>query len=915
MENLEPLESIHPNEKLFGIDIEREMKKSFLEYSMSVIVSRALPDVRDGLKPVHRRIIYTMNDAGNTSDKPYRKSAYTVGEVLGKYHPHGDASVYDAMVRLAQNFSLRYPMIDGHGNFGSVDGDPPAAYRYTEARLSKMAGEMLSDIGKDTVDFTTNYDDKLKEPCVLPSRFPNLLVNGSTGIAVGMATNIPPHNLGEVIDAINVLIDNPDAGIDEIMNCIKGPDFPTGGIIMGHSGIRSAYYTGRGKIILRGRAEIVEEKTHTRIVITEIPYMVNKSRLLESIGVLMRDKRIEGISTLRDESDRKGMKIVLELKREANANVVLNKLYSYTQLQDTVGVIMLALVNGQPKVLPLRDMLTNYLDFQREVIERRTRFDLKKAKDRAHLLQGFMLAIDNIDEVIAILRSSKTVQEGKERLMERFKEADLSNLLKRAMDEQYQNIEFEHTIGLSEAQADAIVQMRLGQLTGLEREKVEAELAEIMSKIKEYMDILADRSKAYEIIREELAVIRKKYGDERRTSIEQVSGEVDIEDLIPVEESVITFTHLGYAKRQAAEVYNLQKRGGRGVSGMKQRDEDFVEDIFIASSHDNILFITNLGNMFKLKCYEIPEGSKQSRGTNIVNLLQLAENEHVAAMIKTSDFSENKYFICITKQGLIKKSCLALFKNVRKKGLRCMNFRNEGDELAAAFLTEGDSDIIVATHNGQAIRFSEKPIIKEDGTEKGGIKAQGRTAGGVKAIKLRGDDYVVGAAKVYDDNMTILTVTDKGMGRRTAANDYMSKKTVTDESGNPVEIRVAQSRGGYGKKNYAVDEERGYVCGIRSLGTDDDVILISTDGVIIRIRANDLRPMSKYARGVRVMRLSEDAKVVTFSRTEHDDTEETEAIEQLSDEEIKAQELEGEAEDETDVEDEADVEDEVDDVE
>lgn len=915
MENLEPLESIHPNEKLFGIDIEREMKKSFLEYSMSVIVSRALPDVRDGLKPVHRRIIYTMNDAGNTSDKPYRKSAYTVGEVLGKYHPHGDASVYDAMVRLAQNFSLRYPMIDGHGNFGSVDGDPPAAYRYTEARLSKMAGEMLSDIGKDTVDFTTNYDDKLKEPCVLPSRFPNLLVNGSTGIAVGMATNIPPHNLGEVIDAINVLIDNPDAGIDEIMNCIKGPDFPTGGIIMGHSGIRSAYYTGRGKIILRGRAEIVEEKTHTRIVITEIPYMVNKSRLLESIGVLMRDKRIEGISTLRDESDRKGMKIVLELKREANANVVLNKLYSYTQLQDTVGVIMLALVNGQPKVLPLRDMLTNYLDFQREVIERRTRFDLKKAKDRAHLLQGFMLAIDNIDEVIAILRSSKTVQEGKERLMERFKEADLSNLLKRAMDEQYQNIEFEHTIGLSEVQADAIVQMRLGQLTGLEREKVEAELAEIMSKIKEYMDILADRSKAYEIIREELAVIRKKYGDERRTSIEQVSGEVDIEDLIPVEESVITFTHLGYAKRQAAEVYNLQKRGGRGVSGMKQRDEDFVEDIFIASSHDNILFITNLGNMFKLKCYEIPEGSKQSRGTNIVNLLQLAENEHVAAMIKTSDFSENKYFICITKQGLIKKSCLALFKNVRKKGLRCMNFRNEGDELAAAFLTEGDSDIIVATHNGQAIRFSEKPIIKEDGTEKGGIKAQGRTAGGVKAIKLRGDDYVVGAAKVYDDNMTILTVTDKGMGRRTAANDYMSKKTVTDESGNPVEIRVAQSRGGYGKKNYAVDEERGYVCGIRSLGTDDDVILISTDGVIIRIRANDLRPMSKYARGVRVMRLSEDAKVVTFSRTEHDDTEETEAIEQLSDEEIKAQELEGEAEDETDVEDEADVEDEVDDVE
>lgn len=868
MENLEALESIHPGEKLFGVDLEKEMRKSFLEYSMSVIVSRALPDVRDGLKPVHRRIIYTMNDAGNTSDKPYRKSAYTVGEVLGKYHPHGDASVYDAMVRLAQDFSLRYPMVDGHGNFGSIDGDPPAAYRYTEARLSKMAGEMLSDIGKDTVDFTTNYDDKLKEPCVLPSRFPNLLVNGSTGIAVGMATNIPPHNLGEIIDAINVLIDNPDAGIDEIMDCVKGPDFPTGGIIMGYSGIRSAYYTGRGKIILRGRAEIVEEKTHTRIVITEIPYMVNKTRLLESIGALMRDKRIEGISTLRDESDRKGMKIVIELKREANANVVLNKLYSYTQLQDTVGVIMLALVDGQPKILTLRDMLVYYLDFQRDVIERRTRFDLKKAKDRAHLLQGFMLAIDNIDEVIAILRSSKTVQEGKERLMERFKEADLSSLLKRAMDEQYQDIQFEHTIGLSEPQADAIVQMRLGQLTGLEREKIESELAELMEKIREYMEILSDRSKAYGIIRDELAVIRKKYGDERRTSIEQVSGEVDIEDLIPVEESVITFTHLGYAKRQAAEVYNLQKRGGRGVSGMKQRDEDFVEDIFIASSHDNILFITNLGNMFKLKCYEIPEGSKQSRGTNIVNLLQLAENEHVAAMIKTSDFSDNKFFICVTKQGIVKRTPLSMFKNIRKKGLRCITFKSDDDEIAAAHLSEGDSTVVLATHDGMSIRFNETDV-----------RSMGRTAAGVRAIKLREGDYVVGAAKVYDENMTLLTVTDRGMGRRTPAGAYTIRR-----------------RGGLGLKNYKVDDEKGYVCGIRSLGADDDVILISTDGVIIRIRANDLRPMARTARGVRVMRLSEDARVVTFSRTEHDDAEETEAVEQLSEEELKAQEAEAAAE-------------------
>ena len=524
------IESIHPNEKLKEIDIEKEVRNAFLDYSMSVIVSRALPDVRDGLKPVHRRIIYTMNDAGNTSDKPYRKCAYTVGEVLGKYHPHCDASVYDAMVRLAQDFSLRYPLVDGHGNFGSVDGDPPAAYRYTEARLSKIANEMLADINKDTVDFGTNYDDKLKEPTVLPSRFPNLLVNGSIGIAVGMATNIPPHNLNEVIDAIDLLIDNPDAGPESIMSSIKGPDFPTGGIIMGYSGIRSAYYTGRGKITLRGRAEIVEEKTHTRIVITEIPYMVNKTRLLESIGELMRDKRVDGIATLRDESDRTGMKIVLELKRDANANVVLNKLYSYTQLQDTVGVIMLALVNGEPKVLPLKDMLTSYLDFQVDVIERRTRFDLERARSRAHLLQGFMLAIDNIDEVIAILRSSKTVQEGKERLMERFKEADLSQLLTRAMDEKFKDIVFEQEIGLSEAQADAIVQMRLGQLTGLEKEKIEEELSEIMGKIGGFMEILSDKAKVYAVIREELDVIRKKYGDERRTSIEQVSGEVDIED-------------------------------------------------------------------------------------------------------------------------------------------------------------------------------------------------------------------------------------------------------------------------------------------------------------------------------------------------------------------------------------------------
>lgn len=850
-------------EKLIQVDIDNEMRTSFLEYSMSVIVQRALPDVRDGFKPVHRRIIYTMDESNNTYEHPYRKCAYTVGEVLGKYHPHGDSSVYDAMVRLAQDFSLRYPLVDGHGNFGSIDGDPPAAYRYTEARMSRIAGEMMSDIGKDTVDFGTNYDDKIPEPTVLPSRFPNLLVNGSTGIAVGMATNIPPHNLREAIDAIDMVINDPDVPPEQLMTVIKGPDFPTGGIIMGRAGIRSAYMTGRGKITLRGRAEIVEEKTHTRIVVTEIPYMVNKSRLLESIGALMRDKRIEGISVLRDESDRNGMKIVMELKRDANANVVLNKLYNYTQLQDTVGVIMLALVNGQPKILTLKEIITHYIDFQKDVIRRRTNFDLRKAKDRAHLLQGFMLAIDNIDEVIAILRSSKTIPEGKERLMERFKEADLSNLLHHAMDDQYKDLIFEHTVGLSSEQADAIVQMRLGQLTGLEREKIEAELAELMGKIKEFMDILSDDGKVLSVISEELEVIKKKYGDERRTSIEDVSGEVDIEDLIPVEESVITFTNIGYIKRQPMELYNLQRRGGKGVTGMKQREEDFIENLFVASSHDDILFVTNMGNMYKLRCYEIPEGGKQSRGINIVNLLQLSEGEQVAAMMKTSDFAENKFFICITKQGKIKRTPLSDYKNLRKGGLRAVGL-DEGDEIASAFLTEGDSHIMIGTRNGMAINFLETDI-----------RSMGRTAHGVRAIKLREGDHIVGACKVYDVNMTILTVTDKGMGRRCQVTDY----------------RV-QKRGGFGILNYKASEEKGFVCGIRALGADDDVILINTDGVIIRIRANDIRVMGRYATGVRVMRLYGDSKVVTFTRTEHDDTQETEQVEEASEEDIKAAELE-----------------------
>ena len=836
-------------EKLHNIDLEETMKKSFIEYSMAVITSRALPDVRDGFKPVHRRIIYTMNDAGNTSDKPFRKCAYTVGEVLGKYHPHGDASVYDALVRLAQTFSMRYPLIDGHGNFGSIDGDPPAAYRYTEARLSKIANEMVSDINKKVVDFQTNYDDKLLEPVVLPSRFPNLLVNGSNGIAVGMATNIPPHNLNEVIDAILMLIDNPEATIEDLMTCIKGPDFPTGGIIMGYSGIRSAYYTGRGKIVLRGRANIVEENNRTRIIVNEIPYMVNKARLLANIGELVRDKRIDGIASFNDESDRDGMRIVIDLKRDANANVVLNKLYTYTQLQDTVGVIMIALVNGEPKTLTLRDMLTHYLNHQVDVVTRRTKYDLDKAKEREHILEGFLIAIDFIDEVIAILRSSKTIPEGKERLIERFKNIDVSQT----------GFFSAHTYSLSEEQAEAIVQMRLGALTGMEKSKIEDELLEKRELIKKMEELLSDNTKMLHLIGDELSVIKKKYGDERRTSIEPVSGEVDIEDLIPEEDCVVTFTNMGYIKRQPAEVYNIQKRGGRGVSGMKQRDEDFVDSMFISSSHENILFITNKGNMFRLKCYQVPEGSRQSRGMNIVNLLQLAEDEKVAAMMTTMDFADNKFFICLTKNGLVKRTRLSEFKNVRKGGLRAISL-NDGDEIAGGFLTEGDCTVMAATRNGFAIRFDENDI-----------RVMGRTARGVRAIKLREDDFIVGATKIFDENATILTVTEKGMGRRCAASSYRLQK-----------------RGGMGLKNYPVSEEKGAVIGIRTLGPDDDVILISAEGVLIRIRANDLRVMGRTASGVRVMRLGATDRVATFSRTPHDDEEVTEEVEKASDEEVAA---------------------------
>ena len=843
--------------KLIVRDIEKEMKSSFIQYSMAVIVSRALPDVRDGLKPVHRRILYTLHENGITPDKAYRKCADTVGAVLGRYHPHGDASVYDALVRMAQSFSLRYPLVDGHGNFGSVDGDPPAAYRYTEAKMAKISVHMLTDINKETVPFMPNYDDRLKEPQVLPSRFPQLLVNGSTGIAVGMATNIPPHNLNEVVDALSLLVENPDCTLEEFMGCIKGPDFPTGGIIMGRAGIRAAYATGRGKITLRAKTSIEEIKGRNCILVHEIPYMVNKSRLLESIANLVKDKRIDGIHDLRDESDRNGMRIVVELKKDAIPQVVLNKLFSYTQLQDTVGVIMLALVDGVPKILTLKQVLEHYLDFQVEVIEKRTRFDLKKAKDRAHILQGYCLAIDNIDEVINILRSSKTIQEGKQRLLERFKDEDMAILLG---DTELT----EHTKGMTEVQADEIVKMRLGQLTGLERQKIVDEFNALKEKIADYEDILANHDRVLQIILDEVNEIKNKYGDERRTSIENVSGEVDIEDLIPVEDNVVTLTNNGYIKRMPVSVYKAQHRGGRGVSGMKQREDDFVSEMFICSTHDHVLFITNKGIMYKLKCYEVPEGSKASRGTNIINILPLSEGEHIAQMIKTEDFDEGKYLIMVTKNGKIKRTALSQYKNVRKNGLIAIGI-DDGDEIMGARMTDGSNEVMVATHEGRAIRINE-----------GQMRPMSRTAHGVRAIKLRDGDYVVSMARIRD-GATVLTVSDKGLGRRSTLDSY----------------RI-QNRGGYGLLNYKVSDKKGYVCGIKVVDDEDDIIMISSDGVVIRIRANDIRVMGRYATGVRLMKLKDDSRVVTFTRAEHDDSAEISEVEQPSDEEVKAQEQEAE---------------------
>ena len=815
-------------------DVEKIMKESFIQYSMAVIVSRALPDVRDGLKPVHRRILYTMYENGLTPDQPYRKCADTVGSVLGKYHPHGDASVYDALVRLAQSFSLRYPLVDGHGNFGSVDGDPPAAYRYTEAKMAKMSVNMLTDINKETVDFQSNYDDRLKEPVVLPSRFPNLLCNGSTGIAVGMATNIPPHNLHEIIEGMKCVMKNPDCTLDELMEHVKGPDFPTGGIIMGRAGIRAAYGTGRGKITLRSQTSIEEINGRNCIVVTEIPYMVNKARLCVSIADLVKEKRIDGIHDLNDESGKDGMRIVIKLKKDANPQVVLNKLFSYTQLQDTVGVNMLALVNGIPKILTLKECLEQYIDFQVDVITRRTKFDLRKAKEREHILKGLVIALDNIDEVVEIMKSSKNVPEAKERLCERF--------------------------GLTEIQADHIAQMTLGRLTGLERQKIIDELAEIELKVADLEDILANHQRVLDIIIQEVELIQDKFGDERRTRIENVSGEVDIEDLIPEEESFVTYTKDGYIKRTPISEYHAQKRGGRGVTGMKQREDDYVEEMYTCSTHDFMLFISNKGIMYKLKCYELPEGSKASRGTNIVNVLPLENDEKIAAMIKTDSFDEGKFIVMVTKNGKIKRTPLSAYKNVRKNGLRAIGL-DEGDQIAGVRMTSGKNQLIVATYNGYAIRINETDI-----------REMSRTAHGVRAIKLREGDYVVSMARVRD-GAAVLTVSESGLGRRVALESY----------------RV-QKRGGYGMMNY----KNGSVCGIKVVDDEDDIIMISTDGVVIRIRACDISIMGRYSRGVRLMKVGEDGKVVAFTRTEHEEDAEITEVEQASAEDI-AQAAEEEA--------------------
>ncbi|GAB6085956.1 DNA gyrase subunit A [Alkaliphilus crotonatoxidans] len=801
---------IEENDKIVPIGIEDEMKKSYIEYAMSVIVGRALPDVRDGLKPVHRRILYSMVELGLMPDKAYRKSARIVGDVLGKYHPHGDSAVYDAMVRLAQDFSTRYLLVDGHGNFGSVDGDGAAAMRYTEAKLSKIALEMIRDIQKETVDYTPNFDDTLKEPAVLPSRFPNLLVNGSNGIAVGMATSIPPHNLGEVVNGLVHMIDNPAIEIEELITHIKGPDFPTGAQIMGTEGIKEAYRTGRGRVKVRAVADIEELKNNRQqIVVTEIPYQVNKAKLIEKIAELVRDKKIEGISDLRDESDRNGMRIVIELKRDANANVVLNKLYKHSQMEDTFSIIMIALVNGEPKILNLKEILYHYINHQKEIITRRTQYDLRKAEEKAHILEGLKIALDHLDEVIALIRASENVHVAKEGLIERF--------------------------SLSEKQAQAILDMRLQRLTGLERDKIEAEYQDLIKLIKELKEILANESLVLNIIKDELTEIKEKYSDDRRTAIVLDEGEINIEDLIIEEDVVVTLTHFGYVKRLPLDTYKSQKRGGKGISGVTTREEDFVEKLIITSSHDYILFFTNKGKVYRLNAYEIPEAKRQAKGTAIVNLIQLTPNEKIAAVIPMKRECDEEYLVLATKKGIIKKTQLCQFENTRKTGLIAINIR-EDDELISVRMTNENQNIVFVTANGMAIQFSEKEI-----------RDMGRGAMGVKGITLSKNDEVV-AMEITNEDKDILVVSERGFGKRTGLSEYR-----------------LQSRGGKGVKTFNITAKSGKLVGAEIVDDEDDILLINNDGTVIRLNVKEISRMGRVTKGVTLMKTYEEQKIVSVA--------------------------------------------------
>ncbi len=820
------------NQKIVNVELNSEMKKSYIDYAMSVIVSRALPDVRDGMKPVHRRILYDMYESNLFYENDFRKSAATVGDVLGKYHPHGDSSVYDAMVRLAQDFSLRYPLIQGKGNFGSVDGDPPAAYRYTEAKMAKLAAEMLSDIEKETVDYVSNYDDKRLEPSVLPSRFPNLLVNGSAGIAVGMATNIPPHNLCEVIDGIIATIEDPEITIDEIMNYIKGPDFPTGGIIMGKSGIRSAYQTGKGKITMRAKAEIEEfENGRTRILITELPYQVNKAKLEKHINELVRDGKIDGIASTRDESD-ENMRLIVDLKKDANPNIVLNNLYKLTQMQDTFGAILIALVDKEPKILNLREIIDYYIAHQEDVIVRRTKFDLKKAEERAHILEGYKIAIDYIDEVINVIRSSKSIPDAKQSLQERF--------------------------SLSETQATAIVQMQLGRLSGLEREKIEEEYQQIEQKISEYKNILENESVVLDIIKNDLTQIKNKYGDERRTEIAMNINEIDDEDLIEEEDVIITLTHSGYTKRVPVTTYKSQHRGGRGISGMSTREEDFVEHIFTTSTHNTILFFTTKGIVYRLKGYQIPEAGRQAKGTAIVNLLPLETDEKITAMIPIKDFEEGNYLMFVTRNGTVKKTGVMDYSKIRNSGLRAIELV-EGDSLINVLLTDGTKNVIIGTRNGMAIRFDENDV-----------RAMGRTTRGVRGISIKKDDFVVGACLAQEDKV-LLVATENGFGKKTELSEYKT-----------------QNRGGKGILTYRLTEKTGKVAALATVNDENDIMLITSDGIIIRTHVSEISTYGRQTQGVRIMKLADDVKLVSMAVTEKEE-ESDESQEEIQETENKGE--------------------------